>query len=264
MSSSPTAPNGKKVQHHLSFRSIFECAKGKVLLAADFCQLELRILTHLCKDHQLMKIMNTPGDDIFRMIAAKWNNIDEQRVNDEQRNQTKQLCYGIIYGMGDRALAETMNVDEETAVRLSSEFHATYPGIRRYSQEVVEKTRERGFCHTLIGRRRYLPAISSPDSCARSQAERQALNTCIQGTASDLVKNAIILMERNLKNNRFHDCKLVLHLHDELFYEVPEKKLAEAAKILQNSMENAVKLSVPLKVKLKSGSNWGELKSVNN
>lgn len=209
-----------------------------------------------------MKIMNTTGDDIFRKIAAKWNKIDESRVTDEQRNQTKQLCYGIIYGMGNRALAEAMNVDEETAVQLSSEFHATYPGIKRYSQEVVEKTRERGFCHTLIGRRRFLPAITSTDSSARSQAERQALNTCIQGTASDLVKNAIIIMEKNLqKNHLTSDCKLVLHLHDELLYEINESKLDEVAKVLIHSMENAVKLNVPLKVKLKYGSNWGKMKS---
>lgn len=246
----------------MSYRSIFQCLPGKRLLAADFCQLELRILTHLCKDQLLLRIMNTPGDDIFRKIAAKWNKIDETSVTDEQRNQTKQLCYGIIYGMGNRALAETMNVDEEAAARLSTEFHATYPGIKRYRQEVVEKTRERGFCHTLIGRRRYLPAITSTDSAAKSQAERQAINTCIQGTASDLVKNAMIIMEKNLyKNSLSSDCKLVLHLHDELFYEVNESKLDETAKVLIYSMENAVKLSVPLKVKLKTGRNWGDMQA---
>jgi DNA polymerase theta len=211
-----------------------------------------------------MMIMNTPGDDIFRMIAAKWNNIDESQVTDQQRNQTKQLCYGIIYGMGRKALAESMNVDEEKAAELSRDFHATYPGIHRFTEDCVKKTEDRGYCHTLTGRRRYLPNINSTISSEKSQAERQALNTCIQGTASDLVKNAIINMEKNLKRNEFHDCKLVLHLHDELFYEVNDDKVQEAAKLLEKSMENAVKLTVPLKVKIKFGRNWGELKELKN
>lgn len=238
---------------------MFECRKGNVLLSADFCQLELRILTHLSKDPTLQKIMNSPGEDIFKKIAAKWNKIDEFDVSTVQRNQTKQLCYGIIYGMGNKSLAETMKVDEETSAKVSAEFHATYPGIKTYGQKVVEKTRAQGFIETVTCRRRYLPAIKSEQSSERSQAERQALNTCIQGSASDLVKNAILRMDRNVRKQKLDGCELVLHLHDELFYEVPEKKLKEAAKILIHSMQNCVKLTVPLLVKLKFGSNWGEM-----
>lgn len=244
----------------ISFRSVFECQKGKVLLSADFCQLELRILTHLSKDSQLMNIMNSPGEDIFKKIAAKWNKVNEDHVTFTQRNQTKQICYGIIYGMGNKTLAETMKIEEETAANLAEEFHATYPGLKSYGEKVVEKTREQGFIETVTCRRRYLPAIKSENSGERCQAERQALNTCVQGSASDLVKNAILRMDRNIRKHNLGGCELILHLHDELLYEVPENKLNEAAKILSHSMQNCVKLTVPLLVKLKYGLKWGEMK----
>lgn len=206
--------------------------------------------------------MNSPGEDIFKKIAAKWGKLCESKVSDVERNQAKQICYGIIYGMGNKALAESLKVDEETALKLSAEFHETYPGIKRYSEKIVDNTRRDGYCQTLVGRRRYLSAIRSEISSERSQAERQALNTCIQGTASDLVKNAILRMERELQRQKLQTCQLVLHLHDELFYEVPRVNLKQAATILMESMENCVKLSVPLQVKLKSGTNWGEMEKL--
>lgn len=193
-------------------------------------------------------------------IAAKWNNIEESQVDKVQRNQTKQICYGIIYGMGNKSLAETMKVDEETAVKLAQEFHSAYPKLRIYGDKLVQRAREQGFIETVTCRRRYLPAINSDNSSEKSQAERQALNTCVQGSASDLVKNAMLRMNRNIRRHNLEGCELVLHLHDELFYEVPEKTLKEAAKILIHSMQNCVKLAVPLLVKLKTGSNWGEMK----
>lgn len=210
-----------------------------------------------------MKVMNSPGEDIFKKIAAQWNKVDETRVTSIQRNQTKQLCYGIIYGMGNKTLAETMKVDEETAAKLAEEFHLAYPQLRIYGDKLVQKVREQGFIETVTCRRRYLPAIKSENSSERSQAERQALNTCVQGSASDLVKNAMLRMDRNILRQNLHGCELVLHLHDELFYEVPEQKLKEVAKVLIHSMQNCVKLACPLLVKLKTGVSWGEMKDFN-
>lgn len=204
--------------------------------------------------------MNSPGEDIFKKIAAKWNKIEETSVTTVERNQTKQLCYGIIYGMGNKALAESMKVDEDTASKIAADFHSTYPGLKRYGEKIVQKAREQGFIETVTCRRRYLPAIKSEDSKERSQAERQALNTCIQGSASDLVKNAILQMNRNIRKQKLEGCELVLHLHDELFYETPVQQVKEVAKILIHSMQNCVKLAVPLLVKLKFGPNWGEMK----
>lgn len=208
-----------------------------------------------------MKIMKSAGEDIFRKIAAKWNKVSEGNVTEVQRNQTKQICYGIIYGMGNKTLSETLKVDENESAKLAAEFHSAYPGLKQYGDKIVQKTREQGFIETVTCRRRYFPAIKSENSSERSQAERQALNTCIQGSASDLVKNAILRMGRNMRKHNIEGCELVLHLHDELFYEVPETKLKEAAKILIQSMQNCVKLNVPLLVKLKAGPCWGEMKN---
>lgn len=206
--------------------------------------------------------MKSPGEDIFRKIAAKWNKVSEASVTEIMRNQTKQICYGIIYGMGNKALAEILKVDENDSSKLAAEFHLTYPGLKKYSEKVVQKTREQGFIETVTCRRRYFPAITSENSSERSQAERQALNTCIQGSASDLVKNAILRMGRNMRKHNHEGCNLVLHLHDELFYEVPEISLKETAKILIQSMQNCVQLNVPLLVKLKAGSSWGQMRSL--
>lgn len=183
--------------------------------------------------------MKNTNDDIFRKIAAKWNKIDEAKVSVEQRHQAKSLCYGVVYGMGSKALAEKMSVDIDEAKKLVEEFHAAYPTIRLYTKTIINKTKETGFIETVTCRRRYLPSINSEDSSESSKAERQALNSTIQGSASDLVKNAIIKMDKNLKkfNLSQEDCQLVLHLHDELFYEVDEKKWKEAMKILITSME---------------------------
>lgn len=202
-------------------------------------------------------------EDIFRKIAAKWNKINEPQVTDDQRSQTKQLCYGIIYGMGNKALAEKMCVSEEISAKITDEFHRTYPFIRRYTEQIIKKAKEKGFIETVTCRRRYLPSINSDDSSERSKAERQALNSTIQGSASDLVKNAILRMEKNIKKKHLeNECQLVLHLHDELFYEVSEMHLKDAAEVLNSSMVNCVTLNVPLMVKIKCGSNWGELKEI--
>lgn len=116
-----------------------------------------------------MEIMKHKRDDIFRNIAAKWNHVAEEKVTEEQRHQTKQLCYGLIYGMGNKALAEKMNVDEETAANLVQDFHRAYPYIRKYTEQVVKRTKEVGFIETVTCRRRYLPSINSEDSCERSE-----------------------------------------------------------------------------------------------
>lgn len=255
---------GKTIEENVSFRSAFRCRPGRVLLSADFCQLELRILTHLCKDPKLTATIEKPNDDIFKLIAAEWNKIKLKEVTDLQRNQTKQLCYGVIYGMGTKALAAKMDVSENEAKKIVEKFHTTYKRIQDYTLKVVEKARKEGYIETITFRRRYLPLINSQNRIESSKAERQALNSTIQGSASDLVKNAILVMEKNLRKKNFDadECTLVLHLHDELFYEVKESKWKEAMNIITESMEKCVKLNVPLKVKVKMGTNWGEMQEV--
>ena len=152
----------------ISFRQVFE-PTNKCLLSADFCQLELRILTHLSGDKNLLKIMNAKSEDIFRQISASWNRLPENQVTDLMRNQTKQICYGIIYGMGNKALAEGLKLDEDEAKNLSEEFHQTYPEIRNYSESIIQKARVKGYIETMTGRRRFLPALKSMNSSEKSK-----------------------------------------------------------------------------------------------
>ncbi|XP_058838608.1 DNA polymerase theta [Topomyia yanbarensis] len=247
-----------------SCRSTFACSDpARVLLSADFCQLELCVLTHLSQDRKLLSAMSD-GKDVFRSIAARWNRIpDDSQVSDELRNCTKAIVYGVIYGMGVKAMAAELNVEEDMARTLMEQFHSTYPDIRRYADKVIQITRDRGYIETLTGRRRYLPAIQSSDPKKRSEAERQAVCTTVQGSAADILKNAILRMMRNLckyrGSLRLGQVELVLHMHDELIFEVPREQARKVAKILKSSMENCAKLSLPLRVKVKMGPSWGEL-----
>uniref|UniRef100_A0AAG5DAB0 DNA polymerase theta n=1 Tax=Anopheles atroparvus TaxID=41427 RepID=A0AAG5DAB0_ANOAO len=262
---------GTPLAEQFSCRSTFACSHpGVVLLSADFCQLELCILTHLSQDRQLLAALGSElGEkrDVFRSLAARWNRLErEADVSDELRNRTKAIVYGVIYGMGVRSMAAELQVDEDAARTLMEQFHATYPDIRRYIERVVRLTRQLGYIETLTGRRRHLPAINSGDAGERAEAERQAVCTTIQGSAADILKNAIVRMVRNLRKYRdvldLSGIRLVLHLHDELIYEVPRAQLPKVAKILRSSMENCAKLSVPLRVKLKAGSSWGKLEEL--
>lgn len=250
-----------------------------MLIAADFCQLELRILAHLSCDSQLLQVLRADVGDVFATIAANWNGISESHVTSDQRNCCKQICYGIIYGMGSRAMAASLGCDEDNARKLSESFHQTYPGIQKYIEQIVGFVREKGYVETFAGRRRYFPTILSEANMEEKfHIERQAINTTIQGSASDVTKYAILRMERNLRKYapafRLGDAlsvaekteltihtqvRLVLHLHDELMYEIPADRIKAVATVLRSSMENCAMLKVPLRVKLKTGLNWEEM-----
>ncbi|XP_055376820.1 DNA polymerase theta isoform X2 [Condylostylus longicornis] len=257
----------------ISCRSVFLCQPGRVLLSADFCQLEMRILAHLCQDECLKSAINS-GQDIFTIIAAKWNSVEEKTISDQLRNGTKQICYGIVYGLGIKALSENLKCTEEEASTMLEQFHTTFPGIRAYINKVIKFARQCGYIETITGRRRYLKNINSNENMLKSQAERQSINSTIQGSAADIAKSAMLRMEKNiikyksklgvnLSDNVQSHVDLVLHLHDELIYEVPEEKVRNVAKVLKATMENCVKLSVPLKVKIKAGPSWGEMSDLN-
>ncbi|RZC40268.1 DNA polymerase theta, partial [Asbolus verrucosus] len=241
----------------ISCRNAFVPEEGCVFVSADYCQLELRLLAHLSRDKLLCKIMRGKGD-VFRSVAAKWNNIGENEVTDNLRQHAKQICYGIIYGMGSKALAEQLSIEEKDATMFMETFRKTYPGVKNYVKEVVDQCRENGFVETIAGRRRYLSHINHRNVAIRSQAERQAVNTTIQGSAADVVKNTMVELEKKCSSMKELP-NLVLHLHDELLYEVPKNSLKAFALTLKKTMEESVKLSIPFPVKLKSGPSWGQL-----
>ncbi|XP_071995113.1 DNA polymerase theta [Engystomops pustulosus] len=277
-------PQGKGMSFSVSMRHAFIPFAGGMILAADYSQLELRILAHLSGDRRLIQVLNS-GSDVFRSIAAEWKMIEPDAVTDEMRQQAKQICYGIIYGMGAKSLGEQMGIEEEDAARYIESFKARYSGIQRFLRDTVKSCTARGFVQTLLGRRRYLPAIKDANPHARAHAERQAVNTTVQGSAADIVKTATVRIQERLEEAfpsapKSHGHRLlqrdaeqpirrenpprgggffILQLHDELLYEAAEDDVIQVAQIIKREMENAVPLSVTLKVKVKFGPSWGNL-----
>uniref|UniRef100_A0A8C3YVJ5 DNA polymerase theta n=1 Tax=Catagonus wagneri TaxID=51154 RepID=A0A8C3YVJ5_9CETA len=275
----------------VSMRHAFVPFTGGLILAADYSQLELRILAHLSNDHRLIQVLNT-GADVFRSIAAEWKMIELESVGDDLRQQAKQICYGIIYGMGAKSLGEQMGIKENDAACYIDSFKSRYTGINHFMRETVKNCKRDGFVQTILGRRRYLPGIKDNNPYHKAHAERQAINTTVQGSAADIVKIATVNIQKQLET--FHStfkshghregmlqsdrtgflpkrklqgmfCPIrggffILQLHDELLYEVAEEDVVQVAQIVKNEMENAIKLSVKLKVKVKLGASWGELK----
>ncbi|GAB0089895.1 DNA polymerase theta [Sergentomyia squamirostris] len=250
----------------ISCRRVFAPKTGNCIISADFCQLELRILIHFSQDPTLIQVIKS-NCDLFRAVAARWHKIREAEVTDQMRHDTKQICYGIIYGMRARGLAQALQIDESSAKAKIEGFYRTYPAIRAFSEKVFHTTRSQGFVETISGRRRFLEDINSPDDSLRAQAERQALNTMIQGTAADIAKMALLNFEKCW--SKLRSCllpripkdavKFILHLHDELIFEVSKEWSGQFGEILRGSMETAIMLSVPLRVKLKMGNNWSEM-----
>ncbi|XP_052244253.1 DNA polymerase theta-like [Dreissena polymorpha] len=267
----------------VSMRHAFVPFKDGVLLAADYSQLELRMIAYLSHDKRLISVLNEDGD-VFKLITAQWKNITPADVTPEQRAQAKQVCYGMIYGIGPKALGEQMGVEENDAGVFIETFKAKYPEMRAYLRKTVDQCRRQGYVQTMTGRKRYLPAITSPNPHARAQAERQAVNTTVQGSAADLVKRAMVSIDKSLEemfpNTQYtHRHKLaskhpsrgkvppdgaylVLQLHDELIYEVTSAHVQAVAQVVKHCMEHAVELPVRMPVKLQTGSSWGTLKEL--
>lgn len=253
----------------ICMRAAFVASADTLLVAADYSQLELRLLAHLSGEPKLKNILNG-GQDVFCNLAATWNGIQCDKVTDGLRQKAKQLCYGIIYGMGSRALADQLGVEETEATSLMESFHNAFPGINSFLEKTVSQCREMGYVKTLLDRRRYLPGITSSSFHVKAHAERQAVNTTVQGSAADLTKTAMVAVEKEIlksfcvshtdkKNHCLTVPQLVLNLHDELMYEVPEAVVDQFCKLLKTGMESAIYLSVKLPVKIKIGKSWGEL-----
>ena len=256
----------------VSMRNVFQPFPGALFLTADYSQLELRILAHMSGDAKLRGILNRRSGDVFKMIAGEWLGVPASSISDQQRQEAKQICYGMVYGIGPKALAEQLGVTDNEASQFMEQFRSKYPTMKRFISKTIQDCRDVGHVTTLLGRKRFLPAIHAAEVHARSQAERQAVNTTIQGSAADLVKTAMVNIDRKLAA-QYSTCLLpsvgdaggrpaaylVLQLHDELLYEVTREHLGEVAELVRHEMENALKLSVRFPVKLKVGPAWGSL-----
>ena len=238
-------------------RQAFTAEKGKLLVSADYAQIELVVLAELSGDEGLAKAFKE-GVDVHRRTASLLFKVSEPEVSAEQRRLAKTINFGVIYGMSAFRLANELKIPRGEAQRFIDAYFQTYSGVNDFIKKTVAETEKRGYATTILGRRRPILAINSRNKTEKQAAERVAVNTPIQGSAADIVKLAMIRVDAALKTE-VPEARLLLQVHDELIAEVPEKQAAKAAAIMKREMEAAVKLSVPLKVSVETALSWGDI-----
>jgi len=245
-------PLGRRIRH-----AFVAGSPDMVLVAADYSQIELRVLAHVSQDPALIDAFRS-GADVHRRTAAAGFGVPESAVTREQRDVAKMLNFGIIYGMSDFGLAWRMQMAREEAQRFIDEYFKRYAQVRRYVIETKAFCIEQGYVETLLGRRRYIPDMASPVNAVRNAAERMAINMPIQGTAADIMKIAMSRVHRALHESDLH-ARVLLQVHDELVAEVPRLEVERMARLLGDEMSAAYRLDVPLVVDVRAGPNWDEM-----
>ncbi len=235
-------------------RKFFIPAPGNVLIDADYSQIELRILAHMAQDDVMIDAFNT-GKDIHTMTASKVFKIPYENVTSSLRNQAKAVNFGIVYGIGDFSLSEDLKISMYEAKNYIRGYFETYKKVKEYLDKTVENAISEGFVETLFSRRRYIPELSSSNKNLQAFGKRVAMNTPIQGTAADIIKKAMIAIDRRLEREKLK-ARLILQVHDELILESPEEESLYAAQILKEEMENAANLSLKLRADVGIGNNW--------
>jgi DNA polymerase-1 len=227
-----------------------------VLMAADYSQIELRIIAALSKDEGMLAAFLN-NEDIHQATAAKVFNVPLEEVTRTQRGNAKTVNFGIIYGVSAFGLSQQTDLNRTEAKELIDTYYATYPKLRNYIQEQVDFARDNGYVTTVLGRRRYLKDINSQNAVVRGAAERNAVNAPIQGSAADIIKLAMIAIQSKLESENWK-AKMLLQVHDELVFDVPKEEVEALQKMVKNEMENAFLLDVPLVVDMGIGTNWLE------
>ncbi len=245
-------------------RQAFVAAKGYQVLAADYSQIELRIMAHLSQDERLCKAF-ARGEDIHRATAAEVFGLELNEVESEQRRAAKAINFGLIYGMSAYGLAKQLGITRTEAQKYVSLYFERYPGVKKYMDSIREKARKQGYVETLFGRRLYLPDINNKNVQRRQYAERTAINAPMQGTAADIIKRAMINIdtwlqeeEKSIKIKGKHECIMIMQVHDELVFEVEASMIEPIKEKVVQQMEAAAVLSVPLVVDAAIGNNWDE------
>ncbi len=226
-----------------------------LLLSADYSQIELRIMAHLCEDENMIEAFRD-NQDIHTATAAKIYNIPVQEVNREMRTKAKTANFGIIYGISAFGLSQRLNIPRQEASKLIEGYFITYPKVKEYMNKNIEFAKSQGYVKTIMGRRRYLPQIHSANTMIRGMAERNAINAPIQGSAADIIKLAMVKIHQKIKNS--FKSRMILQVHDELVFDVFKPELETIKEIVKYEMEHAVSLKVPLKVDIGVGNNWLE------
>lgn len=239
-------------------RRFFVAREGWVLVDADYSQIELRVLAHVANDATMIQAFLN-NDDIHRSTAAKVFHMPEQMVTPIMRSRAKAVNFGIVYGIGAFSLAKDIGVTRKEAETYIHDYLANYAGIDEYMKQVVAKAKENGYAETMFGRRRYLPELTSSNFNMRGFGERVARNMPIQGAAADIIKIAMIRVEKRLEKENMQ-ARLILQVHDELIVEAPEDEAERVAKLLTEEMQNAVQLAVPMLAEAKIGKTWYDAK----
>lgn len=239
-------------------RKAFVARPGCLLLAADYSQIELRVVASMANDSKMLTAFKK-GADIHTLTAAEINGVDPKAVTSEMRRAAKATNFGVIYGIGARGLAQNAGITQDQAADFIERYFESYSDIKDFLEETVRQVYENGYAETLLGRRRYLPEINSRVPMVKRAAERAAINMPVQGTAADIIKLAMLKVAALCRKYQSTEARLLLQVHDELVLEVKEELISEIAPLVRQSMESAYKLAAPLKADLKVGRSWGEM-----
>jgi len=235
-------------------REAFIAPEGSHIVSADYSQIELRIMAHLSKDEGMLKAFAN-NEDIHRATAAEVFSVEKDKVESEQRRFAKVINFGLIYGMSAFGLAQNLNIERSAAASYIERYFARYPGVRQYMDDTRESAKENGYVETYFGRRLWVPEINSSNGTRRAGAERAAINAPMQGTAADLIKLAMIAVQKWLDNKGLQT-KLIMQVHDELVLEVPDGELELVKQMLPEFMQNVATLDVPLLAEVGVSNNW--------
>ncbi|WP_100373731.1 DNA polymerase I [Bacillus sp. FJAT-45037] len=260
---SSTDPNLQNIPIRLEegrkIRKAFIPSKvGWKILAADYSQIELRVLAHIANDEKLISAFKEDLD-IHTKTAMDVFHVEEEDVTSNMRRSAKAVNFGIVYGISDYGLSQNLGITRKEAAQFIERYFKSYPSVKDYMENIVEEAREKGYVSTLLHRRRYLPELTSRNFNQRSFAERTAMNTPIQGTAADIIKKAMVEMADQLDSLGL-ESKLLLQVHDELIFEVPPSEYDQMMKLVPKVMEEALELAVPLKVDVSAGDSWYDAK----
>lgn len=259
---SSTEPNLQNIPTRIELgkqlRRAFKPKEGYLFIDADYSQIELRVLAHISNDEHMIEAFNN-NEDIHKQAAASVFKVPINEVSKEQRTHAKAVNFGIVYGISDFGLGEQIGVSRKKAKEYIDQYLEKYSGIKQFMSDIVEEAKEKGYVETLFKRRRYIPELKSKNFNIRQFGARAAMNTPIQGTAADIMKIAMIDVFNKLKERKLSS-KLILQIHDELLIETKEEEKEEVKNILKTSMENAIKLKVPLRADVSEAYNWYDLK----
>jgi DNA polymerase-1 len=257
-SSDPNLQNiPARVEEGNRIRQAFVPEEGWSIVSADYSQIELRILAHLSQDETLIRAFQN-DEDIHARTASEIFSVPMEKVTPAMRREAKVINFGILYGMSAYGLSQQLGIEPKIAQAYIDEYFKKYTGVRTYIEKSLEEARQRGYVTTLLNRRRYLPDLHSATVAIRQATERMAVNTPLQGTAADVIKVSMIRIQNRIEE-RGLSSRMIMQVHDELVFEVPEEELPKTIPMIQNEMETVMNLSVPLQVSIHSGKNWAEV-----